>query len=143
MIEVIQYQNEVLAYILRDDYHKQGLSFFTPDNYSQQLAYMSHPAGKLIDAHVHNDIAREVKKTQEVLIIKAGKLRVDLYSENKTYFESRILYAGDIILLASGGHGFEVLEDVRMVEIKQGPYAGDKDKTKFEHVKKGAIKIIE
>ena len=91
---------------------------------------------------MHNSITREVKNTQEVLIIKSGKLRVDLYSEDKEYVESRILEAGDIILLAAGGHGFEVLEDIRMVEIKQGPYAGDSDKTRFQQVSKSVIKII-
>lgn len=141
MLEIITHQKVVLAYILRDQYHKPGLSFFTPDNYSQQLAYMSHPAGKLIEPHIHNSITREVKKTQEVLIIKSGKLRVDLYSEAKEYVESHILNAGDIILLAAGGHGFEVLEDIRMVEIKQGPYAGDSDKTRFQQVEKSAVKV--
>ncbi len=47
------------------------------------------------------------------------------------YIFSEILCSGDIILLSKGGHGFEVLEDIEMIEVKQGPYSGDKDKTKF------------
>ena len=44
---------------------------------------------------------------------------------------SRVLGPGDVILLISGGHGFEVLEELNMVEVKQGPYAGETDKTRF------------
>lgn len=92
---------------------------------------MHHPAGKVIDAHVHNLVHRNLVLTQEVLFIKKGRLRVDFYDEYKDYLESCILEAGDAILLASGGHGFKVLEEVEMIEVKQGPYSGDLDKTRF------------
>ena len=62
-------------------------------------------------------------------------LRVDFYRNDQTYLKSTILQKGDIILLASGGHGFQVLEEVEMVEIKQGPYLGAKDKIRFEGIK--------
>ena len=71
--------------------------------------------------------------TQEVLVIKTGKLRVDFYTDEKAYLKSYLLEQGDVILLASGGHGFEVIEDMEMYEIKQGPYAGDDDKTRFAY----------
>jgi mannose-6-phosphate isomerase-like protein (cupin superfamily) len=136
MIEQISHDNVLMAIIIRNSYNKQGISFFTPDNFSQQLAHMRHPAGTLIQPHVHNLVPREVLYTQEVLFIKQGKLRVDFYDNGQGYLESRILEAGDVILLAAGGHGFEVIEEVEMIEVKQGPYAGDRDKTKFEAKKK-------
>jgi hypothetical protein len=136
--------NEVLyAIILRDNYRKEGISFLTSNELSQQLAYMEHPAGKLIVPHVHNIVQREVTITQEVLFIKKGKLRVDFYDGEKNYIESRVLCAGDTILLAGGGHGFEILEDLQMIEVKQGPYAGDADKTRFEKVSADKIKIVD
>lgn len=122
---------ELLAIIIRKDFSADGVRFFTPDNFSQQLAYMSHAVGKVIDPHIHNPVPREVKYTQEVLVIKSGQLRVDFYDDDCSYLESRTIDAGDVILLASGGHGFEVLEEIEMIEIKQGPYAGDQDKTRF------------
>ena len=142
MIEKIVYKNQELAIIIRNNFQKEGVEFFTPNDYSQQLAHMSHKKGKMIDAHVHNEVKRDVRLTQEVLLIKKGKLRVDFYNDEQCYIESRILEEGDVILLASGGHGFEVLEDMEMIEIKQGPYLGDKDKTRFSHVKKEELKII-
>lgn len=130
-IEEIKKKNKLLAMIIRNDYECEGVDFITPGDYSQQLAYMHHPAGKTIDAHVHNLVHRNVVMTQEVLFIKKGVLRVDFYDEYEDYLESRDLYEGDIILLVSGGHGFQVLEEVEMIEVKQGPYAGDADKTRF------------
>lgn len=127
----IRKKDRLLAIIIKKDYTCNGVDFITPDEFSQQLAYMHHPAGKVIDAHVHNVVHRDVVYTQEVLFIKKGKLRVDFYDDYKDYLESCILEAGDTILLTSGGHGFKVLEEVEMIEVKQGPYAGDQDKTRF------------
>lgn len=141
MIEKIQHNDKLLAIIIRHSFSKPGISFFTPNEYSQQLAYMQHPQGKEIAPHVHNIVPRQITYTQEVLCIKSGKVRVDFYEANQTYLESRILSAGDVILLAEGGHGFEVLEDLEMIEIKQGPYAGIEDKTRFEAVHKSEIII--
>lgn len=139
----VKKRDKLLAIILRDGYKCEGVDFITPDEYSQQLAYMHHPAGQIIDAHVHNVVHRNVVYTQEVLFIKRGKLRVDFYDDYKDYLESRILKAGDVILLTSGGHGFKVLEEVEMIEVKQGPYAGGQDKVKFDGIEDNEIVIKE
>ena len=130
-VEEVKKKDRMLAMIIRNNFACEGVDFITPNEYSQQVAYMHHPAGKVIDAHVHNMVHRNVVLTQEVLFIKKGVLRVDFYDEYEDYLESRDLYAGDIILLISGGHGFSVLEEVEMIEVKQGPYAGDNDKKRF------------
>ena len=95
---------------------------------------MKHPKGKIIQAHRHKQVKREVLYTQEVLVIKSGKLKVNFYDDNEKYLESCVLGKGDIILLASGGHGFEILEDLEMVEVKQGPYSPDDDKVRFKGI---------
>jgi hypothetical protein len=130
-VETIEHNDHLLATIIFHHYNKPGISFFTPNELSQQLAYMRHPAGKIIEPHIHNPVPREVQYTQETLLIKRGKLRVDFYDDEQNYLESRILQAGDVILLTRGGHGFEVLEEIEMFEVKQGPYAGTNDKTRF------------
>ncbi|OGH96492.1 MAG: hypothetical protein A2039_09110 [Candidatus Melainabacteria bacterium GWA2_34_9] len=141
MIEYVKNKDKLLSIIIRNSYNKEGISFFTPDDFSQQLAYMSHKAGKIIQPHVHNPVKREVFFTNEVLAIKKGKLRVDFYDDNQTYIKSHILESGDVILLATGGHGFEVLEEVEMIEVKQGPYAGELDKTRFEGIDSDKVLI--
>jgi mannose-6-phosphate isomerase-like protein (cupin superfamily) len=141
MIERIENNGVLLAVIIRHDFSKPGIQFFTPDDFSQQLAYMQHPAGKIIPPHVHNPVQREVFYTQEVLLLKRGRLRVDFYNEDRNYLESRILETGDVILLASGGHGFEAIEEIEMIEIKQGPYAGDADKTRFTGISAAEVLV--
>ena len=121
----------MLALIVRGLQQDTGVRFVTPDTLGQQLGFHRHPAGKVIPPHLHNLIAREVHQTLEVLVIRQGKMRIDFYSQAKTYLESQVVQAGDTILLASGGHGFEVLEEIEMVEVKQGPYAGNLDVSRF------------
>jgi mannose-6-phosphate isomerase-like protein (cupin superfamily) len=120
-----------LALIVRRNYRSDGIEFFTPNSYSQQIGYMNRPAGYVIQPHIHNPVTREVQYTNEVLIVRSGRVQVDFYSEQQTYLFSRELAQGDIILLIRGGHGFKMLEATEMVEVKQGPYAGDLDKTRF------------
>ena len=130
-MEKYVFNDELFAIVIRNNYDKEGITFFTDQTLSQQLAYMNHPKGKLIQPHIHKPIERTVAYTQEVLIIKDGILKVDFYSEEQTFLESTLLNKGDTILLIKGGHGFSVIEDVKMIEVKQGPYAGDKDKIRF------------
>jgi len=141
MIERIVHGNVELALILRSCHKKSGIEFLTPSNYSQQLGYMGRPKGYLIPPHVHNPVVREVAYTKEVLFIKSGSVRADFYDEDQNYLESRLLETGDVILLAFGGHGFEMLEDSEIIEVKQGPYAGESDKTRFLAISAEQVKL--
>lgn len=143
MVESILYKGEVLALILRAGYRAEGIRFFTPDHFSQQLAYMNRPQGYVIPPHVHNPVVREVHFTKEVLFLRSGRLRADFYDDERNYLESRILHQGDVLLLASGGHGFEMLEPCEIIEVKQGPYAGEADKTRFSGIDAASAKIVE
>lgn len=131
MIEQVEIAGKHYAVIIKAAFCKPGVHFCTPDDFSQQLAYMNRPAGYTIPPHVHNPVKRDVQLTLEVLFIKKGRLRVDFYNDSREYLESRELCPGDTILLSGGGHGFAALEDLEMIEVKQGPYAGDQDKTRF------------
>jgi hypothetical protein len=131
MKEEIVIDGHLCAIILPADFDEPGIQFFTSNDLSQQLASMSYSAGKVIPAHTHNLVRREVSYSQEALFIRKGKVRVDFYTQRQEYRKSRVLSAGAVILLIAGGHGFEVLEDLNMVEVKQGPYFGDTDKTRF------------
>ena len=139
MFEEIFIDRKLAALILRSDYKDDGISFFSPEDFSQQLGYMSRPKGYVIPPHLHNPVQREVYFTKEVLFIKSGQVRADFYDDDKVYQFSRILNQGDIILLAFGGHGFEIMEEAEIIEVKQGPYVGELDNTRFEPVSPGQI----
>ncbi len=131
--EVKDASGAVLAIILSSKFEKDGIEFFTPDEFSQQLGYMKRPAGYEIEPHVHNLVVREVQYTLETIFVKRGCVEVDLYSAQKQYVSSVRLEGGDVILLAAGGHGFRFIEESELIEIKQGPYISfEVDKQRFE-----------
>lgn len=132
LLKKIMFKGDLLAIILSRGFKKPGIHFFTPNDFSQQLAYMKHPKEYRIDPHVHNAVPRSIEWTQEVLFIKKGKVRVDFYSQDRSYLESHVLSTGDTVLLAHGGHGFTMLEESEIIEVKQGPYTGEEDKVRFE-----------
>jgi hypothetical protein len=120
-----------LALIVKASYKSGNINFITPDSFGQQVAYMNRPKGEVIQAHIHEPISRTVIGTQEVLYIRRGRIRVDFYGADRAYVSSAILEAGDLTLLNTGGHGFELLADTDMIEIKQGPFVENRDKTRF------------
>jgi hypothetical protein len=128
MIENIEYNGKMIAIIIYKNYHNEGTSFITNKESILQLGYMSHPMGYRIKPHVHNPVHRHTIGTQEVLFVKGGVIRIDFYSYDKVYLESRKLSAGDAVLMAGGGHGITVLETATMIEVKNGPYIEDKER---------------
>jgi hypothetical protein len=138
VIDFIKIDSVTLGIILRSNFKREGIEFFTPPDFSQQLGYMLRPKGYIITPHSHNLVQRDVFFTNEVLFIKSGTVRVDFYDGAQNYFESRTLFQGDTILLAHGGHGFEILEEAEIIEVKQGPWVGERDKTRFsDHAMRG------
>ena len=141
LIEHVYEKDKLLAIILRTIYKKEGIDFFTPRDFSQQLGYMNRSKGYKIQPHIHKKIERKIEYTQEVLFIKSGMVRVDFYKTDKTYLSSKLLNSGDVILLSAGGHGFEMLEDSEIIEVKQGPFTGNIDKSRFEFVSQNKLDI--
>lgn len=129
--EEIKINDQIIAIIVYNEFSKDGIEFFTPGDFSQQLGYMKHKKGDTIQEHIHILHPREIKYTQETLFVKRGRVKINFYTNDKTYLTSRELKTGDVILLASGGHGFEFLEETEMIEVKQGPYCSDQDKVRF------------
>lgn len=124
------FKNNLLAMVIKANYTNDGICFLTDANCLQQIAYMHHSSGHQIVAHEHNKILRTIEYTTETIILKKGKIQVVLYYERMEVYRF-VIEQGDIITLFSGGHAFTVIEEVEMIEIKQGPFMGDKDKTRF------------
>jgi mannose-6-phosphate isomerase-like protein (cupin superfamily) len=141
-VKMIEANGSLLAIYISASYEGKGIEFFTPEYFSQQLGYMNRPKGYSIPPHEHNSVSRQVQFTNEVLFIKSGRVRVDFYENSRVYLESRVLEQGDILLLAFGGHGFEMLEPSEIIEVKQGPYSGEADKTRFEPVAAENIRLV-
>ena len=126
LLEQVAVDGRLAAIIVRSDFRPEGIEFVTPADFSQQLGFMRRPTGYKIQPHIHKHIERETTLTQEVLYVRLGRVRVDFYGDDETFRESREIRTGDVILLSAGGHGFEMLEDSELIEVKQGPYLDDK-----------------
>lgn len=132
---IVDAEKNCLALIIRNDYTAGKTEFFSDPNDSLQLGMIKYSKGGVIPTHIHNEVNRSAKFTQEVLFIRKGKLRVDIFDKNKQFVISKVINQYDVLFLISGGHGFTMLEDCEMFEVKQGPYLGvEKDKTRFEGI---------
>ena len=142
MIEKVLHKNKLFALIVRGKFRKKsGKNFFTSKKATQQFGYMKHKKNHIIKPHNHNKRLTKILSTTEVILLLKGVLRVDFYDNKEEYLFSKIIKEKDIIMLVHGGHGFKVLKNVEMVEIKQGPYSLSSDKIKFDKVNEKEIKI--
>ena len=131
-IEFYGDQSHPSAIVIRSKAVVQGIEFFSPPDFSQQIGLMTRVAGHIVPAHIHNKIERTIFHTQEVLVIRKGSCKITLYDTEQKTTDEIVILTGDTILLASGGHQIEMLEDTEILEIKQGPFAGANDKTHLD-----------
>ena len=130
MLNFIGDKNNPLAIVIPNSFNfeSESVKFLTNWNSSQQIGVIHRTSGEKIRPHKHNSIQRIISETQEVLIIRSGKCKISIFDEEDLFITEILVSAGDIIFLAMGGHGIEVIEDVSIIEIKQGPYLGKDDK---------------
>ena len=128
MIEYIRQQEQLFAIIIRANYSKPGIEFFTPKELSQQLGYMNRPKGYQIEPHIHRHIERSVNMAQEVILVRTGLVQVKLFDKAALPVSECVLEKGDVMLLVDCGHGVTMLEDSEIISIKQGPYSEEFDK---------------
>ena len=142
MIEKISHKKKLFALIVRGKFrNKKGVNFFTPNHTTQQFGYMKHKKNHIIEPHLHNKRLTKILRTTEVILLLKGTLRVDFYNDKNKYLFSKIINEGDIIMLVHGGHGFKILKNAEMIEVKQGPYSLASDKIKFKTVDEKKIKF--
>jgi mannose-6-phosphate isomerase-like protein (cupin superfamily) len=131
-IEYIKTANDVLAsIIIHREYEPSETTFITSPDLAQQVGFVIYPAGGVIKRHIHRNVDRSNVSCSEALIIRQGRLEIDIYDQTKNLLATRELKQGDFVLMVSGGHGFRVLEKTTLLEIKLGPYAGAADKELF------------
>jgi hypothetical protein len=129
MIEKIEHGNKVFAIILRKKSDMEKTEFLTPEDYPLQLGILKYGNGAVVKPHIHKTFEKVINKRQEVLLIQKGKIEASFYTNGGKKIASTVLNQGDVLFLADGGHGFKMLEDAKIIEVKQGPYDGvERDK---------------
>ncbi len=125
--------DQTLAIVIRGKEWEEGLNFVSSEGDYQQVGIWGYDKGKNLSPHIHLSVPREVTRTQEVVYVKEGRVRADIYTEQEEFFTSVELNEGDTIILLNGGHGYEILEDnTKVLEVKNGPYVGaDQDRKRI------------
>jgi len=132
-IEYIVSEKTPIAIIIGAGYAPAETTFITEPTATQQLGYIVYPKGHTITPHQHKPQLRQIVGTTEVILVKHGAVEAVLFDNQRKFIAKKLLNSGDIIILLNGGHGFEILEDAVLVEIKQGPYMPNDDKEYFDH----------
>jgi hypothetical protein len=130
-LDAVRSGDALLCYIVRSDSLPAATEFVTPPNATLQVGHIVHPRGHEIARHTHRPQERLVRGTAEVLLVQRGRCEMDVYDDSRHLVATRVLRAGDIVILLNCGHGFRMLEDTVLLEIKQGPYAGLGEKEHF------------
>lgn len=130
-VEFINWNDHPLAYIIYASFLPKQTTFLTPSEFKQQVGYIVYPAGGEIARHVHKPLERHLVGTSEVILVKKGRCLLDIYNDERELVATRELNEGDLMLMVGGGHGFRMLEDTVLLEIKQGPYTGVEEKERF------------
>jgi mannose-6-phosphate isomerase-like protein (cupin superfamily) len=130
-VTAIERNGRAYCYVIRHHTAPEATTFFTPDDANQQVGYVVHPAGATVRRHYHLPLERTIVGTSEVLIVREGRCRLDIYDDDLQPVESLELGPGDVMVMVGGGHGFEMLEDTVLIEVKQGPYMGIQEKRYF------------
>ena len=131
LVEKIYFNEVPLAYIIRGQLIPDKTTFLTPSEFNQQVGFVVYPAGGVIPRHIHRPLERHLVGTSEVLVVRQGRCEIDIYNDDCQLVTTRELRKGDIMLMIGGGHGFRVLEDTVLLEVKQGPYNGIDEKIRF------------
>jgi hypothetical protein len=130
-VEPIGRDGKVFAYVMRDTAGEKSTTFLTPDESIQQVGFVVHPAGAEVKRHYHLPLERSIVGTPEVLVVRQGRCEMDVYDDEQDLVCTRELETGDIMVMVGGGHGFRMVEDTVLLEVKQGPYYGPDEKAYF------------
>lgn len=130
-VEHIVCDGKPLAYIIRAEMAPDKTTFLTPPEFNFQVGFVVYPQDGEIVRHVHRPLERHIVGTSEVLIVRKGRCEIDIYNDDHRLVATRELRTGDVMLMIGGGHGFRMLEETILLEVKQGPYTGLEEKERF------------
>ena len=130
-VDIIEKDGVELCYIVHAEFAPSVTTFVTPSDHKQQVGFIAYPAGDYVQRHLHLPLERHIVGTSEVVYVRSGLCLLDVYDDAKELVASRELRTGDLVLMVGGGHGFRMIEDTLLIEVKQGPYLECEEKERF------------
>lgn len=131
LLEQVVHDGIVLMYIVHAHTAPDQTMFLTPPEFNLQLGFIVHEKGHEIPRHVHLPIERHTVGSQEVIVVQRGSCDVDVYTDDRQIVSTHRVTQGDVLIAVNGGHGFHMVEDTVLLEVKQGPYPGVAEKERF------------
>ena len=105
----------------------KGSVSHTDGKQSLELLTLKYPRGSYLKAHIHLPRKKTNRHLQECFIVRKGRVRMDLYGPDKKFFKHIYLKTGQLFIALAGGHGFRIMEDTEIIELKNGPFIDDKN----------------
>ncbi len=135
MIRYIKDQDKILSIHIKSKNllkEKAKYNFPTPENSFLQVGVNKYKAGDKVPNHIHLRHERMVNRTEEVIYLQRGKIRVSIFNNDQIEIDTFEVEEGDVLITLEGGHGFEFIEESEIIEVKQGPYVSKEfDKMSF------------
>ena len=131
MEEICSADGRTLAWVVRSGFSPPGVHFIGGEEHPLQLGVNTYRGGEAVRAHIHLPRETVVREVEEVVHVDHGRVSVDLFDQSGNRAKTLELSSGDTIFFVAGGHGIRVLEDTRIIEVKQGPYSGKVHDKKF------------
>jgi quercetin dioxygenase-like cupin family protein len=130
-VRTVASEGRTLALVVRGGEEPEATEFVTPDTASLQVGFVVYPRGGSIAPHSHRPLERTIVGTGEVLVVRKGRCEVDVFDDDRRLIATEELRVGDVVVFFAGGHGFRMVEDTVLLEVKQGPYTGLAEKERF------------
>lgn len=130
-MKIYDSEDNLIGIHLTTDALNEGKNFFTEPEMTIQLGAFVLKKDSIISNHFHNEYDRNIKVTGEVLVVLEGELKVEFYDKNLKFIKKVTVKKHETILMFGGGHGIEVSQDTKFIEIKQGPFDEKLDKEHF------------
>lgn len=131
-ITEIKNGKKTLAICFSKKLKADGVKFLTPLHYPLQIGLIEHKNGKMVPGHIHRDLKYNVNTTQEFLYVEKGKIEIEIFTKKWKKICAFKMTKGDFVLFVNGGHSVNIHKDSRIIEVKQGPYPGDKKAKIFQ-----------
>ena len=123
-MEKIFYNNTLIAIRIKN--FKNGIIPLTDPTQPLQIIAHKRNVGSHTKAHTHKPMERTTQSLQECLVVLKGKIKVDFYTPAQKLFKYIYVSAGQTIIFMNGGHAVHILEDTKLIEIKNGPFIEDR-----------------
>jgi len=133
-LQLIKHNGALLAILGDAKDMPRGKYFWDDKDSPLQWGTQYLNKGDTITPHIHKIRDRNFKsKSIEVFVMLLGKLRANIFSNDKIKVYSFIMRGGQFLVTYDGGHGFETVTDkTKFIEIKLGQFTNiEDDKEKF------------